>query len=426
MKEFEKVIGYDAIKNELRQVSDMLQHPDVYRKMGAKLPKGILLFGAPGLGKTLMANCFLESCKVPYYVLRKNKTAEAFLCEIDDVFQKAAEHTPSVVFLDDLDKFANSDFRHRDAEEYVAVQAAIDQAKRYDILVLATVNDMRKLPDSLVRSGRFDRRIEFESPTEADTVEIIRHYLKGKPVSENVNLDDLSKMIHYHSCADLETLLNEAASLAAFRRKDSIEMDDMIQTVLRMEYDVTDSLSRKTDEEIRKTAFHEAGHLVVSEVLLPGSVGFASVNRADNGRAGGFVHRCKKLPDSSSAILVSLSGKAAAELYFAETCAEGCHSDLERAFNIIRDGISEAGTCGIGMLDVANERFPGTSESLNARNEAVVHAELERFLFKTRDILLKNREFLEKTANELAEKEYLLASDIRRIRESVSVIPAAV
>lgn len=118
-----------------------------------------------------------------------------------------------------MDKFANDDEAHRDAKEYVAVQAGIDSVKECDVFVIATTNDIRKLPPSLTRSGRFDRVIYMRPPTKADAIEIIKHYLKNKILSNSVNFDDLCKMMSYHSCADLETIINEAAIRAGFRQK---------------------------------------------------------------------------------------------------------------------------------------------------------------------------------------------------------------
>ena len=222
MSAFDRIIGYEPIKKELLQIVDMIRNGDVYEALGAKLPQGVLLHGAPGLGKTMMANCFIEESGLPAYVVRRNKGSDDFIAEITETFQKAKENAPCIVFLDDIDKFANEDSGHRDAEEYVAVQAGIDEVKNSGVFVLATANIIRKLPFSLVRLGRFDRKIEVERPTDKDAEEIIAHYLSDKKVSESVNMEDLSKMISYSSCAELETILNEAAIYAAFERKQSI------------------------------------------------------------------------------------------------------------------------------------------------------------------------------------------------------------
>lgn len=413
MNSFKKVIGYESVKNELMQVCDMVHNRKEYEKLGAKMPNGILLEGDPGIGKTLMAKCFIEESGLQAYTIRKNKS-ENFTGYISEVFEEAKKNAPCIVFLDDMDKFANEDDCHRDADEYVAVQSAIDDARDKEVFVLATVNEIHKLPDSLTRAGRFDRIINMERPSDDDCTKIIRHYLSQKAISEDLNIDDILKMINYSSCAELETIANEAAIHAAYERKPCIDIDDFIYAILRLEYNLSDNCEKRDDEEIRKTAIHEAGHVVMSEVLLPESIGFASVRKDRRRGKLGFVHGCKDVKTGMQNILISLAGKAATELYYG-TCDMGCMDDLRKAYYCIRDEISEKATLGFGMVDVANNHFPDTSESMNSRNEAVVQAELERYMFRAREILAKNREFLEKVSQALLEKETLLASDIKRI-----------
>ena len=417
MSAFDKIIGYETIKNELKQVCDMLKNQEVYQSMGARLPRGVLLTGEPGLGKTLMAKCMIEESGLTTYTVRRNKGSDGFVGEITATFEKAKQSAPSIVFLDDMDKFANEDNMHCDAEEYVAVQAGIDDVKDYEVFILATVNDEYKLPSSLTRSGRFDRKIDFERPSEKDAVMIIEHYLANKKLSADVNMDDLSKMISYSSCAELETILNEAAIHAAYARKNAIEMQDIVQAVLRMQYNAPDNLMKTSAEDIKKAAVHEAGHLVVCETLCQNSVGLASIKSSGRDSMGGFIHRCKELNQSEDDIYILLAGKAAVEILGEDLCADGCQQDIKRAFNIIRNRLSTLGTCGLGMLDVANNRFPDTSESLNARNEAVTQALLERYLMKTRSILLQNTSFLQRVAVALEEKQTLLYSDIQKLKE---------
>lgn len=414
---YDRIIGYDTIKTELMQISDMVKNPEVYRKIGAKLPKGILLYGRPGLGKSLMAKCFIEDCGLKTYTLRRNKSSEDFVDEITKAFRDAGRCAPAIIFLDDMDKFANEDEDHRDAEEYVAIQAGIDEVKDKEVLVFATANDIRKMPPSLKRAGRFDRKIEVDVPSEEDAHKIIEHYLSEKSLSEDVNTEDLANMISYNSCAELETIINEAAIYAAYDRKDKVEMEHAVKAVLTMKYRVPEDYNKTPGEEERKTAAHEAGHLVVAEALKPGSVGLVSIRVTGSEHREGFIHVCKEI-DGEDDIMVSLAGKAAAEMFYPEECAKGCSEDLDRASDAIRDYISIDAGAGIALLDVSVSKFSEMSENYVARNEAVVHAELERYMRQTRSILYKNREFLEKTVEELMSKGTLLYSDIRRIRES--------
>ena len=426
MSAFDKVIGYDTIKEELLQICDMIRNKEIYLEFGADMPQGVLIYGAPGLGKTLMAKSLIEESGLEAYTVRRNKKSDDFIENITNTFAKAKENAPAVVFLDDLDKFANQDWDHRDAEEYVAVQAGIDDVKDCGVLVIATANEIQKLPHSLLRSGRFDRKIEVQCPTDKDAESIIKYYLSDKKVSDKVNMEDLAKMISYSSCAELEEILNDAAICAAYKRKESIEMEDLVKSVLRLQYDSPDNFPKASVESMKRTALHEAGHLVACEVLEPGSVGFASLRSTGRELTDGFVHRCKELSRRPYHIMVSLAGKAAVELYYSDTCASGCQEDINRAFNNIRDGISTNATSGFGMVDVSTRRFPETSESLNARNEAVTQAELERYIIKTKDVLLKNRTFLEAAAKALVSKEILLYSDIQKIKKNFKIVRVAV
>ena len=227
-------------------------------------------------------------------------------------------------------------------------------------------------------------------------------------------------MMTYHSCSDLETLLNEAAIRAGYCKKDSIEMEDLINAVLRLQYKSPDELLQKDKDEIRKTAIHEAGHIVVSEVLNSESVGLASVRSKGRSRIGGFIHKCKDDESLQNQVMICLAGKVATEMYYSDTCASGCWSDFKSAINLIRNGLTEEGTNGVSFLEFKNYCYDLSERSWDNR-EAVVHAELERYILQTRAVLIKNKEFLEKAADALAEKETLLYSDIQSIKNSVTI-----
>ena len=424
MRAFDQVIGYESIKAELVQICDMIKNRKTYERLGAKLPSGILLDGAPGLGKTLLAKCFIEESGLKAVTVRKSTCGHDFVYQIDKAYRDARANAPAIVFLDDMDKFANEDYGHRDAEEYVAIQSCIDESKGCSVFTLATTNDIRKLPRSLVRSGRFDRKIEVDTPSSSDAEKIIAYFLSNKKIAPSVNMEDLAKMISYSSCAKLETIINEAAISAAYSRRKSIEMQDLVKTVLKLQYDFSDSDLKASEEELKKRALHEAGHLVVSEVLDEGSVGFASICTSQS-NMGGFVHLCKDRPDYNQRILTALAGKAAVELYYADDFASGCGSDLRKAVDLLRDMMAYDSACGFGLLLPADRDDFEETEDFRRRSEIVVYAELERYMLKAKDILLKNRDFLEKTAKALAEKETLLYSDIRAIRESCSKDRAA-
>lgn len=415
MNAFDKVIGYKSIKRELLQVCDMIRNRAIYEEMGARLPHGLLLYGDPGLGKTLLAKCFMEESGLNTITVRRDQGGDAFVNSITQAFAKAKAEAPAILFLDDMDKFANEDASRCDAPEYVAVQAGIDDVKETEVFVIATANEIRKLPDSLLRSGRFDRKIGVYAPSAADAEAIIAHYLTEKRISDDINMKDLTMMMSYHSCAELETILNEAAVRAAFARKESIGMEDITSTVLKQQYGAQEEISHVANEILEKVALHEAGHLVVSEILCPGSVGFASLLPSRENRCGGFVHNCKVLPDSYEAI-IGLGGKAAVEMRYAGQIADGCASDIKRVVNRIREATAKEGTLGFSLLDVESGSSAGMSESLNARSEAAVQMELERCYNKAKNILSANQAFFEKITEAFLEKKTLLYSDIQSIR----------
>ncbi|MBC5716017.1 AAA family ATPase [Flintibacter faecis] len=414
MNAFDKVIGYKSIRRELLQVCDMIRNRAIYEEMGARLPHGLLLYGDPGLGKTLLAKCFTEESGLNTITVRRDQGGDAFVNSITQAFAKAKAEAPAILFLDDMDKFANEDDSRCDAPEYVAVQAGIDDVKETEVFVIATANEIRKLPDSLLRSGRFDRKIGVYAPSAADAEAIIAHYLTEKRISDDINMKDLTMMMSYHSCAELETILNEAAVRAAFARKESIGMEDITSTVLKQQYGAQEEISHVANEILEKVALHEAGHLVVSEILCPGSVGFASLLPSRENRCGGFVHNCKVLPDSYEAI-IGLGGKAAVEMRYAGQIADGCASDIKRVVNRIREATAKEGTLGFSLLDVESGSSAGMSESLNARSEAAVQMELERCYNKAKNILSANQAFFEKITEAFLEKKTLLYSDIQSI-----------
>jgi len=418
VKYFDEVIGYDDIKKELIQICDLVRNRHVYEQLGAKQLSGLLLYGKPGLGKTLIAECFIAACGLKSYTVRKKKRKQEFIYEITRTFKDAKENAPCIILLDDLDKFANDDDHHKDSEEFVAVQAGIDEVKGKDVLVIATVNEYKKLPESLCRAGRFDRKIKFSAPDGEDLMKVVSHYLKNKKVSKDLNIQDLVRMVNCSSCAELEAIINEAALSAGFQRKKEIEMEDIITAVLKEQYNISNSNIGVADEYVRKNALHEAGHLVVCEILSPGSIGMASIRSRGNSSIGGFVHRCEGFSRRKQYILAALGGKAAVELYYADSIASGCDEDIEEAIKYIRRGALGNASLGFGFAQ-KTAYYEDTSNFFKDGLETVIQSELERYYLNTKDILLQNRDFLETIWEALMEKEILLYSDIQKIKEGI-------
>ena len=206
MSAFDKIIGYDNIKEEMMQICEMIRDEEKrYEKMGAKLPKGIMFYGEPGMGKSLMANCFVEESGLECFIIRRNKGDGDFLKEMEDTFNKAKEKAPAVILLDDMDKFSNEDYGKRDSEEYVAVQAGIDAVKDSKVFVVATVNDENKLPNSLIRAGRFDRKYSMNGLEGEDAVKLAKHFLKDVRLDENVVIEDVVKLVENNSSSTYES-----------------------------------------------------------------------------------------------------------------------------------------------------------------------------------------------------------------------------
>ena len=219
MKEFDRVVGYRSVKTELERIIDMMINPDAYSKLGVKTTRGLLLYGEPGVGKTTMAKCFIEASSRKTFTLRKDAPDGDFVKMIKKTFDDAKEAAPSIVFLDDMDKFANEDSYHKNAEEFVTVQACIDDVKEHEVFILATANDLDNLPDSLLRAGRFDKNIEVENPKGNDVVLIVKHYLKNKNLADDIDYKEIARMLDGRSCAALETVINEAGVYAGLKKE---------------------------------------------------------------------------------------------------------------------------------------------------------------------------------------------------------------
>lgn len=437
MKEFDKIIGYSSEKKELEQIADCLKNSDVYKKLGVNAPRGLLLHGEPGVGKTLMSACLIEASGRKAFICRKNKPDGAFVSEITRVFSEAKENAPSIVFLDDMDKFANSDSRHRDTDEYVTVQSCIDSIKGSDVFVLATANRTDCLPRSLLRAGRFDRRLRISAPKGADALEIISHYLEGKNLADDVDKKYIARLMDGHSCAKLETIINEAGLYAGFDRKDKISMSHFMRAYLRDMYGETRDedddedddddyySSTAPDAQLLRVACHEAGHAVISEILDPGSVTLVSVGGLRGGDRDGFTAYCNvnSLPPFENAVIraiTGLGGMAAVENKFGINHG-GAAADLDSVFGIVSKMIENDGICGLHLHGYG---FRNTSD-LDSKIEQATIAEVEKYYLKAKQILACNSEFLDKLITALSEKKLLTTPEIGEIRNSCKIVPFA-
>lgn len=424
MDPFEQVIGYEDIKAELRRISDVVRNPEKYRRLGVNISRGTMLYGKPGVGKSLLADCFIASTGRKRYLIRKNKANGDFVDHISKVFEKAVENAPSIVFLDDLDKFSETSYRNSDAEEYVAIQSELDgiKDKGNDVYCIATCNDIDNLPVSLIRAGRFDNRIEVCAPKDLSVAaEIIAYYLKDKNVSDEINAADIARLTEGNTCAELETVINEAGIYAGYEGKDRIEQEDIIKACLRVIFDAPESIGPSTKSaDMRMMATHEAGHVVVAEVLRPGIVNVTSIKR-HTGDVGGVTsvsnpdHYETSFEIKEEYIMRKLGGRAAVDVVYGvpDIASE---SDLEEAYKEMNFYIGQLHLYGFDThID-----FDGSEYWRSALNHRMT-CEMERLYRQVKKILTDNRPFLDAVVDALLEKQTLTFKDIALIREQVGI-----
>ena len=417
MNAFDKIIGYNNVKEEIYQIIDMYENLEYYESLGASIPKGLMLYGEPGMGKTILAKALIKEAKVNSYLIRKNKSKNDILNEINEVFNNASKDESAIIFIDDIDKFKDLEGDIEDNEVLNTIQAKIDDVHDKNVLVVATCNDFKHLPDSLVRDGRFDRKIELKTPSKEDAAKIIKYYMKDKQVDQNLNYDDVTKLIQYSSCASLEKILNEAAITAGFQNKEYIEINDIVETYLKENYYDFYDIHSITEEKIEETSLHEAGHTVIAEILNEGSVDFVSI-KTNNSNIRGITKLDDEFFTPESDILISLGGKAACELYLNGKNADGCVKDLSSTRDTLRKELEMKGTYGMGFLGELSN-----NEDARVKTEIAIQVELERYFVIAKRILISNKTFLMNVYNELKSKNYLLASDIKRIREVSDIKP---
>lgn len=427
LEEFSEIIGYEPIKNELECILDILKNPERYARLGVNIPNGLLLHGEPGIGKTSIAECFIKASERPSVVCRKTAPNGEFVKEIKRAFDEAVKLAPSVLLLDDMDKFANDDNNHRNSDEYVTVQACIDDVKDKQVFVLATTNDLSNLPHSLTRSGRFDRIIKLKMPEHADATLIVEHYLENKPIADDVDASIIAHVLGGRSCADLESVINQAGILAGFNNEDSISFENIINASLIKFHNVPLGSIQPVErdrEKLRDVSsalyWHEAGHAAMWEIVYAGSVVLAYANGEDDD--SGFVQANSEDTSSSdfsiriADIMVSLSGKAAVKIAFGIK-DEGASSDLSDAMHSIND-LNES--CAFSGFCFSAPRM---SESYNKEQmrEVANTVLLDYFYSKTKKILMENKDFLETIACALYEKTVLTQLEIKSIRANCDV-----
>ena len=423
MKEFNKVIGYEDVKIELERIVDMMINSEKYKELGVQTTRGLLLHGEPGVGKTLMAKCFIKASKRPAFTVRKDLPDGDFVKFIKNTFEKAKKEAPSIVFLDDMDKFANEDSHHRNAEEFVTIQSCIDECKDEEVFVLATTNDLDAIPRSLIRPGRFDKSIVIDNPEGEDAEKIIKHYLKKKKTGKDVDAKEVARLLNGRSCAALETVINEAGVYAGYENHKEVSMDDLVRAFMRVVYKAPEKLKFKDDKYLLQTAYHEAGHTIVAETLEPGSVPFVSVKPHEGGTQGfaRIDNNDNYFEDKQfmeNRVISLLAGKAATEVVYGVTDV-GANSDIHRAFDIVQRFVDNYCTYGFNTFEGISHKEP---EYLEQTRATIVGYEMERYYQQAKKLIIENKEYLDSVAKELFDKKVLLASDVQRLKTEKRLI----
>ena len=432
-KTFDDVAGADEEKAELAEIVDFLKTPDKFRRLGARIPKGVLLVGPPGTGKTLLAKAVAGEAGVPFFSISGSDFVEMFVgvgaSRVRDLFDNAKKNSPCIIFIDEIDAVG----RHRgaglggghDEREQTLNQLLVEMdgfGANEGVIIIAATNRPDILDPALLRPGRFDRQIVVDAPDVIGREEILKVHSKGKPLASDVDLSVIAKTTIGFSGADLENLMNEAALAAARRGEREITMFDIEDSIMKVVAGPEKKSRKITERERRLTAFHEAGHAVVSK-MLPTQDRVHQVSIIPRGRAGGYTLSLPKEDTFFNSKLemmeeiVSLLGGRVAEQLFLGDISTGASNDIERATNIAKSMVTKYGMSErLGARtfgDQNNEVFIGLdyghtvdySQETAAVIDDEIHSIIDSCYKRCTDILNENSEKLKQVAELLLEKE---------------------
>ncbi|RGW78427.1 AAA family ATPase [Faecalibacterium prausnitzii] len=411
----EKVIGYDSIKETLRQIADVLKRPEAYKEKGVSMPRGLLMESAPGLGKSLMASILMEESGRKSFVFRRINEGNTFLGEMKDIFDVAKEEAPSILLLEDLNLYVESNSPY--APEWACLQACIDETSDADIFVIATTNDTRYMPQSLLRPGRFDYILNLNPPLGKTAENIVSYYLRDKNLAKDVQISDIVKAMPQVSCATLETVMNLAAINSVYRDHAHVQKEDIIDALLKVVYNLRKADCEEDPQEHQMIAVHEAAHAVVGEVLHSGSIGIITIrgsHGAIGGMESGFAVYAKSEEEFQDEIIKTLAGKAGTALIYGIMDIRAA-ADIKKADQLLDIWLCHFAGGGFSGVEPGENRL---SEPRLSYNEAIKSAKLEELYRRSYKILYDNRDFLLAVQKELLEHETLLNSDLAKIRES--------
>lgn len=442
---FADVAGNDEAIEELGEIKEFLQEPAKFQAVGAKIPKGVLLYGAPGTGKTLLARAVAGEAGVPFYSISGSDFVEMFVgvgaSRVRDLFEQAKENAPAIVFIDEIDAVG----RHRgagmggghDEREQTLNQLLVEMDGfdvRGGVILIAATNRPDILDPALLRPGRFDRQISVDAPDLKGREQILGVHARGKPIGDDIDLRSVARRTPGFSGADLANVLNEAALLTARANKLQIDKDSMDEAIDRVIAGPQKRTRLMSEQERLITAYHEGGHALVA-AALPGTDPVHKITILPHGRALGYT---MVLPDEDKysqtrsemldKLAYMLGGRAAEEMVFHDPTT-GAGNDIEKATSLARAMVTQYGMTerlgAIKLGESAGEPFLGRdmghSRNYSEDVAAVVDEETKKLLASAHqeafDILEENRDVLDALVLELMEKETLDKEGVARVFE---------
>jgi cell division protease FtsH len=429
---FDDVAGADEEKAELAEIVDFLKNPSKFTALGARIPKGVLLVGSPGTGKTLLARAVAGEAGVPYFSISGSDFVELYVgvgaARVRDLFEQAKKSKPCIIFIDEIDavgrkRGAGMGGGH-DEREQTLNQLLVEMdgfGVNEGIIMIAATNRPDILDPALLRPGRFDRQVVVDVPDVKGREEILKIHSRKKPLAGDVDLKQIAKSTAGYTGADLENLMNEAAIFAARRGRDVISKEDMDDANIKVMIGTQKKSRVITEKEKRLTAFHEAGHAVIARLVDDTTI-INQVSIIPRGRAGGYTmylpeddHMYVSKTELMNKILIALGGRAAEQLVIGDI-STGASSDIHRATEIAQQMVAKYGMSekiGTVSYDSHEEVFIGRdfahskaySEKTAAQIDDEVSAMISERYKTTLELLKENMDTLTRVAEELLEKE---------------------
>jgi cell division protease FtsH len=447
---FGDVAGVDEAKDELREIVDFLSQPEKFRKLGARIPKGVLLIGPPGTGKTLLARAVAGEAHVPFFSLTGSDFVEMFVgvgaARVRDLFQQAQQKAPCIVFIDELDavgkargagNLAGHDEREQTLNQLLSEMDGFDA--RRGLIIMAATNRPETLDSALMRPGRFDRQVLVDKPDVKGREAILRVHAKGVTFGPDVDLKRIAALTPGMAGADLANLINEAALLAARRNKDSVTRAELNEAIERSIAGLEKKNRMLNAREKEIVAHHESGHALLAEIL-PTTDRVHKVSMIPRGMGAlGYTMQLPledrylmTRPELLDKITVLMGGRAAEKVVFNET-STGATDDLERSTDLARRMIAQFGMSGVlgpqslAHLSGGEGRFLGNERLYSERTQQIIDQEAGELLRRAFDravaLLEHNRSQLLALAAKLREKEVIEGDELRATLEGAEAPP---